>query len=511
MAAAEPRAGSAAAPAPAPAAQPARARSRRSSGGRSRAPHDVRDAGDQPRTTAQSSAESGAERCDQLGAGTATGPATGPAEPRRHGPARRDERAGRAALRTTCRRPCSASPSPASRRPTAPIPRVVHASGEGSPTSGPNPLALQSKQSTMLGVAIPGIAPTHGSPPGHHGATVQMAQSPQTPQAQQQHQPRMPSQVQNTALGVMAPPEVKIVPRPKTLIDELRSPSRTAAPAEEGRSRGRRGRHPLRDRRRSPAAASRSSRSATAARSPRSRSSTRTARESLKIGCTSCPDGTTVSLGASTATRDRRQRCPSAPRAALDRRQRSHREDRAPRGRTSRGREGPRAGRLSRARRSLDALREAARDHGPHRGDPRQHGQRRGQAGHARRHRPRLLRDRSLEGDRRHRRDEDLRAQDPVRDHAEGRQGRDAGSSPPAPRSCRSRSMRRDAELVTDKGSAAVAGQTRRRQHGHHRRPERRRRRAGQVRRARRAVGGRRQGARDRRVLAAESRRASSR
>jgi hypothetical protein len=183
----------------------------------------------------------------------------------------------------------------------------VPAPAESSPTSGPNPMSLQSKQSTMLGVAIPGIAPTHGSGPGKHGATVQMPQSPQQAPQQapsQSHQPRMPSQVQNTALGVMVPPEVKIVPRPKTLIDAevaLPLPVAPQLPPKKGipavavvgilfaivaiagggvaffalRNGGTLSAIPQLD---------------------------ETGRESLKIGCTSCPDGTTVSLGASTAS-----------------------------------------------------------------------------------------------------------------------------------------------------------------------------------------------------------------
>jgi hypothetical protein len=183
------------------------------------------------------------------------------------------------------------------------------ASGESSPTSGPTPLSLQSKQSTMLGVAIPGIAPTHGSAPGRLGATMQMPESPQQQLAQQQaqqaqHQPRMPSQVQNTALGVMVPPEVKIVPRPKTLIDAelaLPLPAAPQLPEKKGipamavvgilfaivaiagggvaffalRNSGALSAIPQLD---------------------------ETGKESLKIGCTTCPDGTTVSLGASTAS-----------------------------------------------------------------------------------------------------------------------------------------------------------------------------------------------------------------
>ena len=185
----------------------------------------------------------------------------------------------------------------------ADAPRTA-APGESSPTSGPTPLSLQSKQSTMLGVAIPGIAPTHGSAPGRHGATMQMPESPQQQAQQAQHQPRMPSQVQNTALGVMVPPEVKIVPRPKTLIDAelaLPLPAAPQLPEKKGIpaiavvgilfaivaiAGGGVAFFALRN-------------SGTLSAIPQL---DETGKESLKIGCTTCPDGTTVSLGASTAS-----------------------------------------------------------------------------------------------------------------------------------------------------------------------------------------------------------------
>ncbi|GAC1540882.1 MAG: hypothetical protein NVS3B10_05540 [Polyangiales bacterium] len=169
--------------------------------------------------------------------------------------------------------------------------------GRGQAAPGPNPLSLQSKQSTMLGVAIPGIAPSHG-------ATVQMPQSMQSPASQPQHQPRMPSQVQNTALGVMVPPEVKIVPRPKTLIDAELALPLPAAPQ-------------LPQRKGIPAVAlvaivfgivavAGGGIAFFALRSSGTLSAIpqldETGKESLKIGCSSCPDGTTVSLGASTAS-----------------------------------------------------------------------------------------------------------------------------------------------------------------------------------------------------------------
>jgi hypothetical protein len=191
----------------------------------------------------------------------------------------------------------------------APRSAASAASGDGSLASGPTPLSLQSKQSTMLGVAIPGIAPTHGSAPGRHGATMQMPESPQQQQAQQQaqqaqYQPRMPSQVQNTALGVMVPPEVKIVPRPKTLIDAelaLPLPAAPQLPEKKGIpaiavvgilfaivaiAGGGIAFFALRN-------------SGTLSAIPQL---DETGKESLKIGCTTCPDGTTVSLGASTAS-----------------------------------------------------------------------------------------------------------------------------------------------------------------------------------------------------------------
>jgi hypothetical protein len=174
--------------------------------------------------------------------------------------------------------------------------------GESSPMSGSNPLSLQSKQSTMLGVAIPGIAPTHASSGGGHGATVQMPQS--MPVNPPQQAPRMPSQVQNTALGVMAPPDLKIVPRPKTLIDAdvaLPLPIAPEVPQKKGIpavalvgilfvivaiAGGGIAFFALRN-------------SGTLSAVPQLDEN---GRESLKIGCTSCPDGTTVALGASTAT-----------------------------------------------------------------------------------------------------------------------------------------------------------------------------------------------------------------
>ncbi len=171
------------------------------------------------------------------------------------------------------------------------------------PGSAPD---LRSKQSTMLGVAIPGIAPTHdpqrppqpqqpapGSLPQHHPYGL-------TPQGLPAPAPHMPSQVQNTALGMMAAPEVKIVPRPKTLIDEPLPAAPVIAPkrgipalavvgivAALVLVLGGAGAY----------LALRHSGTLTAV--PQL---DETGRESLKIGCVTCPDGTTVALGASTAT-----------------------------------------------------------------------------------------------------------------------------------------------------------------------------------------------------------------
>jgi hypothetical protein len=182
----------------------------------------------------------------------------------------------------------------------------THGAGAGAPpsqaaqggpaSSGGGPLDLRSKQGTMLGVAIPGIAPTHdNAPPAGHGATVQMAQS--QPRSQVVH---MPSQVQNTALGVMAPPEVKIVPRPKTLIDEPlpvapEIPQKRGIPAVAvvgilfaivAIAGGGIAFFALRN-------------GGTLSAVPQLDEN---GRESLKIGCPTCPDGTTVALGASSAT-----------------------------------------------------------------------------------------------------------------------------------------------------------------------------------------------------------------
>jgi hypothetical protein len=183
--------------------------------------------------------------------------------------------------------------------PTQGAPAPAPAPAPGGPAAqappGGGPLSLQSKHSTMLGVAVPGIAPTHAPGQGPHGSTMQMPQS-----ASQQNQPRIPSQVNHTALGMAAPPEVKIVPRPKTLIDEP-LPIAPQLPQKKGvpavaligilfaivlvagggiaffalRNSGALSAVPQLD---------------------------ENGRESLKIGCPTCPDGTTVSLGASNAT-----------------------------------------------------------------------------------------------------------------------------------------------------------------------------------------------------------------
>lgn len=150
---------------------------------------------------------------------------------------------------------------------------------------GPASPDLRSKQTTMLGIALPGTAATHGvhspSPPGHPVS------------------PRVPSQLQNTVLGIMAPLEVSVVPRPRTLIEEA-LPRPPAIPTRKGvpalavlgivsgvvvvlgasgvylatRGGGSLTAVPLLD---------------------------ESGRESLKMGCPTCPDGTSLVLGASSA------------------------------------------------------------------------------------------------------------------------------------------------------------------------------------------------------------------
>jgi len=148
------------------------------------------------------------------------------------------------------------------------------------PSAPVDPRNLQSRQGTMMGVAVPGIAPTHG---------------PSDPQP-----PRIPSQVQNTALGIAAPYLAPVVPPPPPLADEPLPPP-PQLPQQKG----------------VPALALvgglialvllvggvgaffalRSGGPLTAA--PQL---DETGRESLKLGCPTCPDGTVVTLGASSAT-----------------------------------------------------------------------------------------------------------------------------------------------------------------------------------------------------------------
>ncbi len=122
-----------------------------------------------------------------------------------------------------------------------------------------------------------------------------------TPDGRPAPAPHVPSQVQNTALGMMAAPEiVPIVPRPKTLIDEP-LPVAPVIPEKRG----------------IPAlavvgivAALVAVLGGVGAYLALRNGGTLTAvpqldengRESLKIGCATCPDGTTVALGASSAT-----------------------------------------------------------------------------------------------------------------------------------------------------------------------------------------------------------------
>jgi len=149
-----------------------------------------------------------------------------------------------------------------------------------APQGAVDPRNLPSKQGTMLGVAIPGIAPTHDARRGEA--------------------PRIPSQVQHTALGIAAPTLMPVVPAPAPLQDEPlpeapQVAKKSGVPAVAvvvvlivlvlavggvGAFLALRGSAPL-----------------TAA--PQL---DETGRESLKIGCPTCPDGTVVALGASSAT-----------------------------------------------------------------------------------------------------------------------------------------------------------------------------------------------------------------
>ena len=201
--------------------------------------------------------------------------------------------------------------------PAPPAAPLAPGSAPAAAPSGSGPVDLRSKQSTMLGVAIPGIAPSHASLEAQaprqqgypqqqqqaYGAPGQHAPSPYglTPQGYPAPAPHIPSQVQNTALGMMAAPELPIVPRPKTLIDEP-LPAMPFIPEKKGISAlavvgivaglvavlgGGVGAFFL----------LRSGAPLTAV--PQLDEN---GRESLKIGCVSCPDGTTVALGASSAT-----------------------------------------------------------------------------------------------------------------------------------------------------------------------------------------------------------------
>ena len=84
----------------------------------------------------------------------------------------------------------------------------------GGAAHGGAPIDLRSKQGTMMGVAIPGIAPVHP----HERAP----------------QPRIPSQVQHTALGIAAP-MVSLVPPPGAAARRA-PPRRAPAPGEARRS-----------------------------------------------------------------------------------------------------------------------------------------------------------------------------------------------------------------------------------------------------------------------------------
>jgi len=173
------------------------------------------------------------------------------------------------------------------------IPGIAPTGGAaGAPGPQVDPRNLASKQGTMLGVAIPGIAPTHS-----HTAEMPMPQAAVL--AAQAGRP-MPSQVQHTALGIAAPVLPPVVPAPAPLHDEPLPEApivqkKGGVPALAvvgilivlvvvlggvGAFFALRGGAPI-----------------TAA--PQL---DETGRESLKITCPSCPDGTVVALGASSAT-----------------------------------------------------------------------------------------------------------------------------------------------------------------------------------------------------------------
>lgn len=168
---------------------------------------------------------------------------------------------------------------PAERTVPAAQKTMIGVATDAAPAAEPPepPLNIRSQQRTMLGVAVPGIAPTHVPEEASSAPVV--------------------SQLQHTALGIMPP---AIVPRPKTLIEEPLPP-----PPVIPRRRG------------IPALALVGIIAAlviilggvsayVAFRKSGALSAVpqldESGRESLKITCPSCPDGTTLSLGASSAS-----------------------------------------------------------------------------------------------------------------------------------------------------------------------------------------------------------------
>jgi hypothetical protein len=170
----------------------------------------------------------------------------------------------------------------------------THAAPEGAAAGQGAPRALESEKRTMLGVAVPGIAPTHagqptGAQPAAPNATVQHAQHAQRAQ---------PHQHPHAGPG-HARPAAPIVPAPPPLVEEPLPEARVLAPKRgvpvvaviailivvtlvlggAGAFVALRGRGPLTAQPQLDEAG----------------------HESLKLGCPTCPDGTTVVLGASRA------------------------------------------------------------------------------------------------------------------------------------------------------------------------------------------------------------------
>jgi hypothetical protein len=170
----------------------------------------------------------------------------------------------------------------------------THSAPEGAPGA---PRAFESEKRTMLGVAVPGIAPTHAGQPtgaqqaayGAQGATSAHGQG--QAHAQPHAHPHAPH---------AARPAAPIVPAPPPLVEEPLPEARVVAPKRgvpvvavmliliavtmvlggAGAYVALRGRSPLTAQPQLDEAG----------------------HESLKLGCPTCPDGTDVVLGASRAT-----------------------------------------------------------------------------------------------------------------------------------------------------------------------------------------------------------------